>query len=119
MRQGSCSHSMFGASEECSWTDSACVQEYYGKGSLSQEAEGEERAVGRRVLDRRLLCRHGRGTRELAGGGKLREKPRQAKGGATAVKTVLIPRGLAAGEFIKSLSSWVGSFRWKNWWVAV
>jgi hypothetical protein len=44
---------MFGASEDCSWTDSTYVQEYYGKKNLSQEAEGEEGAVRRRVLNRR------------------------------------------------------------------
>ena len=36
---------MFGASEDCSRTDSASVKEYYGARSFSQE--GEERAMGR------------------------------------------------------------------------
>lgn len=34
---------------------------------------------GRRVLDRRLLCRHGRRAGKLVGSGTLRQKPRETR----------------------------------------
>ena len=42
---------MRGAPEGCAGADSECIQESYGSGDISSEAEREESVMGRAVLD--------------------------------------------------------------------
>jgi hypothetical protein len=81
---------MRGTSEICSRTIGEIVQKYHRKRIIQRAWVVEEGAVGRGILDRRILCGDSRRERGLEGCGEVCENARQ-RAESSAVKIVVNP----------------------------
>ena len=92
IRRGLQSFVVFSPSEDSTWPNCKDIQEYYGEGDISEEADSEKGTVGRGVLERWILRRDSRGTGELDSCGRLRSKAGEAERRSSAVRTFQIDR---------------------------
>lgn len=78
---------MWGAPEDGPGKAREYLQKFDGEGDFSEEAVGEARALGWRVLDGWVLCGHGGGACELGDGGAVCASTRSRAYGTPAAQT--------------------------------